>query len=87
MAPETERHGAFVSSDEMLRSINSLTIVVAENNVQMKAILDELREVKRDVEKHDTEIGDMKVKIYTMSGVIGIGVSVATSWITGQVNG
>lgn len=53
----------------------------------MKAILDELREVKRDVEKHDTEIGDMKVKIYTMSGVIGIGVSVATSWITGQING
>ena len=87
MAPDTERHGAFVSSDEMLRSINSLTIVVAENNVQMKAILDELREVKRDVEKHDTEMGDMKVKTYTPAGVTGIGDPLATSWITGQING
>lgn len=86
MNPAPGQHGAFVPADEMLRSINSLTIVVAENNVQMKAILDELRDVKKDVEKHDGEIDAMKAKLYTMSGLIGIAVSVATNWITGQIN-
>lgn len=79
------QHGAFVPADEMLRSINSLTVVVAENNIQMKAILDELREVKKDVEKHDGEIDAMKAKLYSMSAIIGIVVTVATNWITGKM--
>lgn len=86
MAPETGRHGAFVSSDEMLRSIHSLTVAVAESNVQMRTLIIELREVKEDVERQGDELDKVKAKLYTMSGIIGVGVSVATNWITGQIN-
>lgn len=84
--PDTGRHGAFVSSDEMLKSINSLTVAVAENNVQLRAVLDEMKEVKVDVDTQRKDIDAVKAKLYTMSGVIGIAVSVATNWITSQVN-
>lgn len=86
MAPDTGRHGAFVSSDEMLRSIQSLTVAVAESNVQMRTLIIELREVKEDVERQGNELDKVKAKLYTMSGIIGVGVSVATNWITGQIN-
>lgn len=87
MTPDPGKHGAFVSSDEMLQSIQTLAITVAENNVQLRAVLDELKEVKGDVSDQRKDIDSVKAKLYTMSGVIGVVVSVATNWINNQING
>lgn len=86
MTPEPGKHGAFVSSDEMLQSIQTLAITVAENNVQLRAVLEELKEVKGDVSDQRKDIDSVKAKLYTMSGIIGMAVSVATNWVTGQLN-
>lgn len=87
MNPDPGKHGAFVSSDEMLQSIQTLAITVAENNVQLRAVLDELKEVKTDVSDQRKDIDGVKAKLYTMSGFIGLATSVATNWINGQING
>lgn len=81
------RHGAVTTSEDMLRSINSLTVAVAENNIQVRALLVEMKEVKSEIGAQRVELDAVKAKLYTMSGVIGIAVSVATNWITGQING
>lgn len=86
MTPNPERHGAVVPAEEMLRSINSLAVAVAENNVQLHSLIREMQDVKRDITGQKVEIDALKTKLYTMSGVIGIAVTVATNWITGQIN-
>lgn len=86
MNPTPERHGAVVPAEEMLRSINSLAVAVAENNVQLHSLIREMQDVKRDITGQKVEIDALKTKLYTMSGIIGIAVTVATNWITGQIN-
>ena len=84
-APNTP-NGAFTSADDMLRSIHSLTVAVAENNVQLHALINEMKDVKKDIDMQKGQLDEVKAKLYTMSGLIGVAVSVATTWITGQTN-
>lgn len=69
----------------MLESINSLTVALAESNVQTNALIRELREVKRDLDIQRQELDSVKAKLYSMSAIIGIAVTVATNWITGKM--
>lgn len=85
MNPPSGQHGAFVPADDMLRSINSLTVAVAENNVQVNALLKELKEVKVDIEAQRRDLDAVKLKLYTMSGVVGLVVSFVTNWVMGRM--
>lgn len=86
MAPETGRHGAFTSSEKMLETLQTLAVTLAETNVRLNSVIDTQEKTDAQVATQGKEIGELKAKLYTMSGIIGVGVSVATNWITGQIN-
>lgn len=85
MNPTPGQHGAFVSNDEMLRTIQSLTIAVAENNVQLNSMINEMKDVKAIQDDHRKDLDSVKAKLYSMSAIIGIGVTLFTNWVTGKI--
>lgn len=68
----------------MLRSINSLTVAVAENNVQLHSLIREMKDVKGDIDVQKGELDAVKAKLYSMSAIIGLVVTFGTNWIMGK---
>lgn len=81
MTPETPRHGAVVTVDSMLTSIQGLTVAVAENNVRLGAVLEDNKEMKIAQEKQRDELSALKVKVYSMAAILSVVSSFITTWI------
>lgn len=81
MTNETPRHGAVVTVDSMLTSIQGLTVAVAENNVRLGAVLEDNKEMKIAHEKQRDALSELKVKVYSMAAALSIISSFVTTWV------
>lgn len=69
----------------MLESITSLTVSLAESNVQMNSLISELRQVKAELDTQRRELDAVKAKLYSMSAIIGLVVTFGTNWVMGKL--
>lgn len=70
-----------VTADQMLATIQGLTVAVAENNVRLGAVLEDNKEMKAAHEKQRDELSELKVRVYSMAGVVSILSSFVTTWV------
>lgn len=84
--PDTGRHGAFTSSEQMLTTIQAVSTTVAVIDQKLDEFAKNTAKVEKDVGELRKEVDNVKAKLYTMSGVIGVAVSVATNWVTSQIS-
>ena len=87
MNPEPAKHGAFTSNEDMLTTLNSMAVTLAVVSSKLDQVYDSMNKHAEKQEEMEKELDAVKAKLYTMSGVIGIGVSVVTNWVTRQITG
>lgn len=85
--PDTGRHGAFTSSEEMLQTLHSMAVTIGVIDEKLDNLAKSDARMDTEVENLKKDLDTVKARLYTMSGVISIGVAVATNWITTQING
>lgn len=83
--PDSGRIGAFTSTEEMLTALNNLTVTISVVNAKLDTVIEDAQKREDELSSLSTELHNVKARLYSMSGIVGVGVSLATSWVTNQV--
>lgn len=84
LTPEP-RSGIITPHEDVLATVNDMAKTMVSIDTKLDIYIERDKERKEEVEAMRNEMSELKIKVYTMAAIFSIVISVATSWISNQI--